>query len=158
MRLVGAAHRFDQCTFANYYLFSAIGGANIQFGLLKADEENPGGLPLITAEFTNSIVYGNGTSLSHGDLSGTGVFFRYCLIKEAGTDDANFISCIWDKDPLYYTVREDYIFDYRLKPESPAIGAGSAQLMLPESAIDYYGRQRGTRPDLGAYVYTPPSN
>ena len=98
--------------------------------------------------------------LSHGDLTGTKVFLRRVLIKENGSDDANFIACLWDKDPLYYTVREDYIFDYRLKPESPAIGAGDASLMLPAAARDAYGLPRqataGAAPDLGAYVYVAP--
>ena len=73
------------------------------------------------------------------------------------TSDDNFIACLWDKDPLYYTVREDYIFDYRVKPESPAIGAGDPALTLPDAAVDAYGLTRSTTaPTLGAYVYQPP--
>ncbi len=64
--------------------------------------------------------------------------------------------CVWDEDPLYYTVRNDYIFDYRVKPDSPAIGAADATLTLPEAATDRYGMPRGAAPDLGAYVYTEP--
>lgn len=156
VRLEGGKHRFDQCTFANYYLFSALGGPAIQFANALPDEQNELGWPLTRAEFTNSIVYGNGTSLSHGDLTGSQIFFRHCMIKEDGKDDDNFINCIFGKDPLYYTVREDYIFDYRVKPDSPVIGAGSPELMLPESATDYYGLRRPTPPDLGAYVYVAP--
>ncbi len=154
VRLEGGIHRFDHCTFANYYLFSAIGGPAIQFANVLPAEPNEFGWPLTSAEFTNCIVYGNGSSLSHGDLTETSVFFRNCLIKEAGEDDDNFINCLWDSDPLYYTVREEYIFDYRLKPESPAIGTAAVELMHPSSAVDYYGLQRGSNPDLGAYVYT----
>ncbi len=148
IKLLGGNYRFDQCTFANYYLFSAIGGPSLQF---VDPTETP-----ITALFTNSIIYGLSASLSHGDLTGTKITLDHCLLKEAGSDDDNFIQCLWDKDPLYYTVREDYIFDYRLKPESPAIGAGSRQLMLPMSATDAYGLPRGNTPDLGAYVFTQP--
>jgi len=155
VRLEGGEHRFDQCTFANYYLFSAIGGPAIGFAHISADTDNGTGWPLTSALFTNSIIYGLGSSLSHGDLTGTDIFFKYCLLKEAGNNDDNFISCLWDQDPLYHTVREDYIFDYRLRDGSPAIGAGSSELMLSQSATDYYGMQRATPPTLGAYEYYP---
>ena len=158
VRLESGKQSFNQCTFANYYLFSALGGPAIQFAAVKAEDVIQPGWKPTTAEFTNSIIYGNGSSLSHGDLSGTGIFFRYCLLKESGSNDDNFIECLWDKDPLYYTVREDYIFDYRLKPDSPAIGAGSAALVLDIAKTDFYGRQRGSTPDIGAYVFTPPAD
>lgn len=158
--LHGGKHVFNHCTFANYYLFSAIYGPALAFEHLNADNDDSSKLPYTAADITNSILYGNGSMLSHGDLTGTKVFLRRVLIKENGSDDANFIACLWDKDPLYYTVREDYIFDYRLKPESPAIGAGDASLMLPAAARDAYGLPRqataGAAPDLGAYVYVAP--
>ena len=110
----------------------------------------------MSAEISNCIFYGNGSEFSHGDLTGSQVFLRRCLIKSEGTDDANFLNCIWGEDPLYYTVREEYIFDYRLKPESPAIAAADPALTLPEAATDYYGLSRGPQPDLGAYVFTAP--
>jgi hypothetical protein len=81
------------------------------------------------------------------------VYLRNCLLKSNGDDDSNFIACLWGEDPLYYTVRNDYIFDYRLKEGSPAIGAANAQLTLSAAARDAYGLPRGTNPDLGAYVY-----
>ena len=48
-----------------------------------------------------------------------------------------------------------YIFDYRLKNESPAIGAAYPDYTLPEAQYDRYGLPRGPKPDLGAYVYVP---
>lgn len=155
MFLRGGNHVFNHCTFANYYLFSALGGAAIQFDHINLDSDDNSGLPYMVADFTNSIIYGNGTELSHGDLTGTAITLRYCLLKSEGTDDDNFICCIWGEDPLYYTVRNEYIFDYRLKDESPAIGAAYSQYTLPEAQYDRYGLPRGTQPDLGAYVYVP---
>lgn len=160
--LLGGTATFNQCTFANYYLFSALGGPAVQFahiGVIKPEEQfdDGSGLPFLAADFSNSIVYGNGTDLSHGDLTGSQVFFRRCLLKSEGTDDDNFLNCIWNEDPLYYTVREEYIFDYRLRPDSPAIGAGDPALTLPITATDGYGLTRGATPDLGAYVYTAPA-
>ena len=80
---------------------------------------------------------------------------RHCLLKSKGSDDDNFISCIWDEDPLYYTVRSEYLFDYRLRDESPAIGAADPALTSPRAALDSYGLTRGSRPDIGAYVWSP---
>lgn len=158
--LQGGNYSFAQCTFANYYLFSALRGPAIQLAHLSPDPktglDDESGLPYTAATFANSIVYGNGTDLSHGDLTGTSVFFRRCLLKSEGTDDDNFIACLWGEDPLYYTVREEYVFDYRLKPDSPAIAAGDPALLPSSAATDRYGLSRGAAPDLGAYVYTAP--
>lgn len=150
--LQGGKHSFTHCTFANYYLFSALGGPSVQFAHVSADEktglDDGSGLPYTSASFVNCIIYGNGTDLSHGDLKGTSINFRKCLLKSKGSDDDNFITCIWESDPLYYTERSEYIFDYRLRPESPAIAAGDPT----DAGPDWYGQPRTT--DLGAYVYT----
>ena len=170
VRLSGGKHIFNHCTFANYYLFAAIAGPALQFDHVGLESDlspvNGGGpgtpedmrTPYTSAQFTNSIVYGLGSDISHNDLTGTQIFLRNCLLKSKGTDDNNFIACVWDQDPLYYTVREDYLFDYRLKPESPAIGTADPALTLPEAAVDAYGLPRGARPDIGAYVYTEPAD
>lgn len=156
VRLQGGSHIFNHCTFANYYLFSAIGGPALALTHLDAESDAGTGTPYTTAEISNSIIYGLGSDIAPGDLTGTGVFLRNCLLKSAGSDDENFVNCLWDSDPLYYTVREDYLFDYRLKPESPAIGAGNALLTRPDAAVDAYGLPRGGAPDLGAYVFVMP--
>lgn len=153
--LQGGQHVFNHCTFANYYLFSAIAGPILQFSHFNADTDDESGAPYLKADFTNSIVYGLGTDLSHGKLDGTEVTLHRCLLKSQGSDDANFINCLWDTDPLYRTVRADYYFDYRLQAESPAIAAADPALTAPEAATDAYGLARGAAPDLGAYVYTP---
>ncbi len=151
--LRGGKHVFNHCTFANYYLFSALGGPIIGLAHIDSDSDDGTGRPYMTADFTNSIIYGNGTDISHGDLIGTAVTLRRCLLKSEGSNDENFIDCLWGKDPLYHTVREQYIFDYRLKAGSPAIGAANAELTLPEATTDIQGKERGATPDLGAYVY-----
>ena len=158
--LQGGSHDFAQCTFSNNYLFTAVGGPAIQLAHLSPDPntglDDGSGLPYLTADFSNSIVYGLGSDISHGDLAGTLVFFRRCLLKSKGSDDDNFIECIWDEDPLFRTVRLDYYFDYRLQEKSPAIGAASPELVPTDCVIDGYGNERGSTPDLGAYVYTEP--
>ncbi|MBQ4344688.1 MAG: hypothetical protein IJC40_02135 [Muribaculaceae bacterium] len=155
VNLRGGNHIFNHCTFANYYLFAATGGTLIMLSHLDENSDDLSGQPYTSADITNCILYGNSTELSHGDLIGTNIYLRRCLLRSAGTDDENFIDCIWDADPLYYTVRNEYIFDYRLKDESPAIGAANPALTRPDATIDFYGLSRGSAPDLGAYVYTP---
>ena len=151
--LNGGTHRFCHATFSNNYLFTAIGGAAIALGHLGPDTDDGSNLPYTAARFDNSIIYGIGPDIEPGDLIGTSVSFHNCLIKSAGTDDENFISCLWDKDPLFYTVRNEYLFDYRLRADSPAIGAGDPDLVAPDARTDAYGLDRGPSPDLGAYVY-----
>lgn len=153
--LHGGSHTFNHCTFANYYLFSVISGPAIAFGHADDKTADETSLPLLHADISNSIIYGLGSDLSHNDLTGMDIMIRNCLIKSNGTDDDNFINCIWGEDPLYYTVRNDYIFDYRLRDESPAIAAANPSLTRPEANTDGYGLSRGSQPDLGAYVYTP---
>ena len=103
-----------------------------------------------------TALYGYGSELSHGDLTGTNVTIRSTLFKTKGEDDDNFINCLWDADPLYYTVREDYYFDYRLKPESAAIGKADASFTRDLSKKDRYGNTQPAQPDLGAYVFVAP--
>lgn len=163
LHLTGGNHTFNHCTIANYYLFTALGGPAVQFAHISeeddmeniTDDDNENSsddmtLPYLTADFSNCIIYGNGTELSHGEFENTAIYLRNCLLKSSGEDDENFISCLWDTDPLYFTERENYIFDYRLRPESPAIGAANPELTLPITATDPYGTPR-TTPSLGAY-------
>lgn len=147
--LDGGSASFAQCTFSNNYLFTAISGPAISLGEDSYEVITP------EAVFSNSIIYGIGADLSHGDLTGSKVFFRNCLFKSEGKDDDNFIACLWNADPLFHTVRNEYIFDYRLRDNSPATGAGDPALNPVRAAVDFYGLPRGNRPDLGAYVYVP---
>lgn len=159
LRLVGSEHRVVQCTLGNYYLFTAVGPA-LQFEHLDPNDpdepepENPADkeLPWLSANIENTIIYGLGSNLSHGDLEGLPVKLTNCLLKSAGSDDDNFINCLWDTDPIYGVDREAYIFDYRVGPESPAIGAGNPQLLVaPISQTDMHGVSRLPSPTIGAY-------
>lgn len=151
--LQGGIARLVNCTIANYYLFSVLGGPALQFYHSDPDNANPDtDLPLLSAAIDNCIIYGNGYDLSHGDLTGTDIYLRNCLLKSEGSDDDNFISCLWGLDPLYGTVRQDYHFDYRLQPESPAIGAADPALIPVELTDDLYGHPRLPDLNLGAYA------
>lgn len=146
VNLASGRHVINHCTLSNNYLFSAISGAALTF----AGQE-------ISADVANCIIYGLGADVSPGTLDGMDVKIRRCLIRSNGTDDDNFIETIWGRDPMYYTVREDYYFDYRLRPGSWAIGMADPLLTRPEAYVDFYGNERSfDTPDLGAYVYTEP--
>ncbi len=148
--LAGEHHVFNHCTFVNQYLFAYPDGEIIQIYRLDPDDKY-GAIKPTTADFSNCIIWGNGGDITPGSFDGYNVFFRYCSFSVAGTDDANFISCLWETDPLFRTVRDEYYFDYRLKDGSPAIGAAAKALTRPETATDFYGTTRGSSPDLGAY-------
>lgn len=155
VRLVGGSHKFVQCTIANAYLFSSLYLPNLYLGhcLPKDLEENS--QPLMSAYFQNGIVWGEiGSPIEPGDLLGSNVFMQNMLFKANGTDDENFIECIWNEDPLFYTIRSDYYFDYRLQPESPALGAGNPSFLTPECIYDMDGEYRLAEglPALGAYA------
>lgn len=154
--LTGGKHAFNNCTFANYYLFDAVSSPILTLSYVMRDDkkyENP----LMSAVFNNCVIYGNASDISIGDLTGADVKLQYCLLKSRGTDDRNFIDCEWGGDPKFYTVRNDYIFDYRLRNESDAIAKGSMDLCPANVRYDMLGNDRFLSgvPDLGAYVWIP---
>lgn len=154
VRLTGGEHTFSQCTFANYYLFAIPTDPILSLYHLLPDDliNEDNGLPLMKATFNNSIIYGINSDINVGDLTGSEVYMRYVSLKSAGSDDANFIHCLWDTDPMFETIREDYYFNYRLKPDSPAIGAGDPSLVPEQSLVDIDGIRRLASPALGAYA------
>lgn len=153
--LSGGNGTFNHCTFANNYLFASMRGAAISLSHLNPDTANPEleNEPYTTADFSNSIIYGLGQEISPVDIAGSQIYLRRCLLRSNGTEDTNFISCLWDTDPLYRTIREDYYFDYRLMPDSPAITAADPTLTRQDAATDRYGVARSL--ELGAYAFDP---
>lgn len=153
LRLIGGNHILNHCTISNNYLFTAVGGPALQLSHIDSESDDLSGLPYMKALITNTIIYGIGNDLSHGDLTGTQVFLNRCLLKSNGTDDDNFINCLWGEDPMFYTVRNDYLFDYRLKPDSPAIHASDPALDIYGLTHDRYGVTFATPASLGCYAY-----
>ncbi|MDE6296399.1 MAG: hypothetical protein K2L89_01000, partial [Muribaculaceae bacterium] len=152
--LTGGVHQFVQCTFANNYLFSAISQPILSLYHLLPDHTNENDLPLMKASFENSIIYGLAADINEGDLYGSDVFFRYVSLKSEGTDDENFINCMWDTDPLFLTDRPIYYFNYHVRPDSPVIGMGDPIFVNQETLYDMDGVNRlaDGYPTLGAYA------
>ena len=165
--LLGGKVMMSQCTFANNYLFQVpklpiVQVFNVDYGAGYYDK--------IRACFDNSILHGLSDEISAGrliapdsipennvlNLDGFNVYMRYCLFKSADAEDAHFINCVWKGDPKFLTVREDYLFDYRLGNESDAIGKGNLSYCPEEARYDRYGNDRFASGaiDLGAYVWT----
>lgn len=165
--LTGGELDFLQCTFANNYLFSAITAPVITLHKVFGPEVTINGkpaddvfndLPMMKARFANSIVYGIPDDINIGDLTGSQVFFDYVSLKSEGNNDDTFRNCLWDTDPLFYTDRPIYYFNYRLQPDSPVKSAGDAALVLPIVQYDMDGINRlaSGAPSLGAYQFTAP--
>lgn len=145
------------CTLSNYYLFSAISGPLLMLGHTDSDHtdtdpatEEPSTLPYLKARVQNSILYGAASDMNRGNLDDTDVYISNSLLRGDGKDDEHFIDILWGADPLFYTVRSEYVFDYRIHPDSPAIGL-SKPALLPLPPTDFYGAPRNEPAPLGAY-------
>lgn len=157
--LTGGQIDMAHVTVANYYLFAAPALPSVWMNHYNEDTRvEDSSEPLMTAKMANCIFYGLGSDFSGTDLTGSAVTVRRCLFKSEGSDDDNFLECLWGLDPLYLTVREEYIFDYRLAPDSPAAEAGDPSLTPTDAARDFYGVARSTAaPSLGAFQFVAPA-
>lgn len=157
--ITGGKAVFRNCTFANQYLFSMISGSIINISYAETKEATEG-LPLADINFFNCIIHGNTSDINIGNLDETSVFFHNTLFRSSGENDTHFLDCIWEGEPDFYTVRNDYIFDYRLRNESDAIGIADISNIPDNMLYDRYGNSRlrtlpdgGTTADIGAYVW-----
>ncbi len=156
--LTGGIHQFSQCTISNNYLFAIPSEANLTLRHLLPEDMGGGKPALMRASFDNCIIYGMSQPVAPGDLTGSAVFVRNSLLKTAGSNDSNFLDCIWDEDPLFLTVRSDYYFNYHVMPDSPALGKGDPEFVTPLCLFDMDGADRLTsgpdpgHPTLGAYA------
>lgn len=152
--LTGGSHEFLQCTFANNYLFSAIRNPLVSLYHALEKDRQPGNIqPLMKASFANSIIYGLTDDLNIGDFTDSDVYFRYVSLKSGGKDDEHFLNCLWETDPMFFTVRSDYYFNYRLQEDSPCKAAADRALVTPTVQYDMDGTDRlsGEGTSLGAY-------
>jgi len=143
--LGGGEYLFDRCTIANFYLFKWPDMAIVEFNTPD----------MTKADFRNSIIYGRDTSVGdYGDVTAADIWFRRCMFKEAGADDARYLSCLWDADPMLDYSLTEYTFDYWPLSGSPALNAADPSLNSPDlPAADRHGRLRDAT--LGAYAPAP---
>lgn len=159
--VTGGTGEFIQCTFANNYLFSAITEPLLcLYQCLPPKEgetpvDNPN--PLMKLSIENSIIYGIGKDLNVTDFAGSDVFLRNVSLKSPGSNDDNFIDCLWECDPLFLTDRPKYYFNYHVSSDSPVIGKGNPSFLIPAVITDIDGISRidtevDGNPVLGAYA------
>ncbi len=155
--LTGGRHEMSQCTFANNYLFGIPTGVILALDGLKQSETYSA--PTMKATFNNSIISGLGSPISPGDLADTDVYLNYVLFGVTGDNDEHFLNCLWDKDPLFLTVRTDYYFNYHVRLDSPAVSAGNPMYVTPMCLYDMDDIDRLSlgAPTLGAYAGLAPA-
>lgn len=144
--VTGGTTVLNRCTVANYYLFA------VPRGLLMdiADNDHDGENAPASVHVTNSILTGRGGTLADKEFSGRDITFARCLFLLNGTNDDNFIDCLWGSDPLLDFDLENYTFDYSPAADSPAVDAADPLLDLPGlPATDAHGNPIGLT--IGAY-------
>lgn len=139
------------CTLSNYYLFSAVSGPLVTLRHTNVLTDDESGLPYASVTIANSILWGNGGDMSTDNLDDTGVFVTNSILQSQGNDDDHFTNILWGQDPLFYTDRSSYYFDYRLRDGSPAIGASNPELDTTLPPTDFYGTPRNNPATLGAF-------
>lgn len=108
IRLTGSEATIERCTLSNHYLFALPTGAAVSI-----DEKS-------SASVAESIIHGDGPEASIADAALPYARFDRCLFGSSGTDDQQFTSCLWGKDPMFMLDLENYVMDFRLDPASPA--------------------------------------
>lgn len=159
--LTGGIYDFVHCTMMNYFLFGSESPTAVRLCNYKYTGDGAWNFfPLKQANFSNCILSGRRTTEIDLDNKPKGYaintdfkyHFDYCLIKADGEDDADFVSTLWNKDPKFINVGENYRFDLRLDSLSEAIDQGrygTAQAC----PTDMFGNSRlaDGKPDVGAY-------
>ncbi len=133
---------FGRCTLANWYLFEWPDLSIVEF----TDAANT------SATFDNSVIYGRDRAICEYDnIEECDIWFRRCMFAMEGNDDARYLNCIWNTDPLLEYSLTEYTFSYLPLNGSPVIGAAMTDFdhaNLP--ALDRHGRDRALT--LGAYA------
>lgn len=170
--LNGGKYNFTQCTMANYMVWGSVNptGKTLVLSNVTIDSKNnKTGLPLLEANFNNSIIYGNKnieSRISFPDTtSGKGIpfnyYFRNCLISadSAKLNQSQISACIYNKDPKFLDSNNSdtlYMYNFHLDSISPARNTADPEIAkkLPYD-MDGVSRLQDKGPDMGAYEYVP---
>lgn len=159
LHLTACRSEWIHCTVSNLYNWDIISAPALTLTAhAPADTVAPEQQPRFF--MANSIFTSRSTLMEPADIEGLPITFDHCLLQANGENDENFIDCLWGQDPLFVATGEEYVFDFRITESSPAREAGSTAYLNDSTATDLYGQPRptdGTRPDIGASNYTPPT-
>lgn len=151
---LGGTYDFRHCTFANY---NSVNNRRTPALLLNNYYEDINGNIQVREfdrlSFSNSIVYGGlqeELSLDFHPGSNPAILFDHCLIRtQKDLQEPAFINCLKNLNPQFVDTQ---LQDYRLRDNSPAIGAGNPEVSL-SVPYDLLGNERTQRSDIGAIQY-----
>jgi len=136
----GTARRTSSVVFNNYYLAA---NGSLQYR------------PFHRILFSNSIIFGNLAEEIHADLRpGTTlpILFDHSLLRSSNAlFRPSFVNVKLNLSPQFHNVTQ---LDFRLRSNSPAIGAGNPATGIAVP-FDLLGRERTLPPDMGAYQFHP---
>jgi len=153
---LGGSYDFRQTTIANYWNYSFRQTPTLVLNNYISDGQGTTFAYPFSANFANTIVYGNQQSEIAIDENTTEEFtltFDHCLLKtdEDISNTERYINCIKNEDPLFV----DYATNnYELDSLSPARDIGSVEV-ANTVPFDINGNSRTESPDLGAYEWVP---
>jgi hypothetical protein len=171
---VGGEYNFNQCTFANYFVYGETSGIALFLSNYHLYEDPVTSNKtyiygdLKKANFGNCIIFGDASDEVNFQPD-TGYqmnyVFNHCLIKGTTaylnvSDQQKFIkTIISDKyDPGFKLIDNDNIsFDFQLTKTSIARDVGDTTIAT-QYPLDFFGKSRFTDfgPDLGAFEYIGP--
>lgn len=163
--VVGGWSEFVHCTIAQFYPWDASRGA----ALFLANKWLQLPYPLEQAHFLNCLVTGYADDVVMGNLDDeddtVDYLFGNCLLRTEPSDDTvRFVKVVYDrpeelrewKDQFVLFDTDNFLYDFRLQPSSPALNAGARE-WAETSPFDRYGvgRLEDDAPDAGCYEYVP---
>ncbi len=166
----GGEYDFNQCTFANYFLYGENSGVALELQNKYTTSTKTYYGDLKKANFGNCIIYGDAfQEVNFVDTIGyqMNYVFNHCLIKDTTlyldvSDQNKFIKCMITEryNPGFKLIDNDNIaFDFQLTRTSIARNVGDTSIanLYP---VDYYGISRiaDNGPDLGAFEYINSGN
>lgn len=155
----GGKYQFSNSTLSNYYSYSSRNFFGVYFenSMPQGQWRNPTHNGAFEAAFKNCLIYGPYEGRHHeGELSYWNdeglpfdILFDHCLLKSTTVENwATISQCVFNKDPLFYSVAER---NYHLCPESPALGMGSSQNLI--RMTDLENNPRLDPPSVGCFDF-----
>jgi hypothetical protein len=173
LELYGGAYEVVHCTLANYNFAASINKEAVYIS--NFDTASYTAHPLYRCLFANTLIWSRIERSNYSDVypdfwhveAEDGEFydrvnkirydsifhytFDHCLLHAKGTDDDDFISTLWNVDPMFTLLdAANYTFDFRPGEGSPARGAGNAAY-TDRCPTDLDGKQRSATPTIGCY-------
>lgn len=163
LALIGGDARFTHCTIANYQVLvnrEENTPSVVVVNFTQDEQKNNRPYPLLKADFHNTIIYGSRENeLGFGLLEDYDhqVAFRSCLIRNQDTLSADVASSmLYNQDPHFMAINDNYYYDFRLDSLSPAINAADSLLAQPYPYdAEGVSRMLDEAPDMGAFEYLP---